>query len=78
MKYHDWMEHVSDDTVKHILKTVSHILDESDSELTETELNKLHKSWKIIDIIHHMHEDENTGTNSNTGIKFLNNSAVNK
>ena len=53
MKYTHWVDGVSEDTLKHVLKTINYILDNADNELTETELNKLHYCWDIIEHIYH-------------------------
>lgn len=60
-----WIDGVSEETLRHVLKTIHYILDDADKELTETELNKLHYCWDIINHIQHFEVSKETNIDTN-------------
>lgn len=59
MKYEHWIDSMSEETLKHVLKTVQYVLDDSEKELTENELIKLHYCWDIINHLQHLYNKDN-------------------
>ena len=59
MKYEHWMKSVAEDTAKHVLKTVTNILDDADKKLTSTELEDIGHAWQILSMLDKLcHEHE--------------------
>lgn len=59
MEFTEWRTRAAEKTEEKVLKTVDHILEESNGHLDSDELDDLKDCWKILCLVrepHHMHE----------------------
>lgn len=53
MYYAEWEKHCCDRTCEKVLKTIDHILENSNSHLDSQELDDLKDCWMILHYTHH-------------------------
>ena len=64
MEFTEWRTRAAERTEEKVLKTVDHILEESNGHLDSDELDDLKDCWKILCMVgesHHMHEQRSAG-----------------